>query len=50
MPMTNGSNRLLDIHEAADLLRVPETRLYGYWKIWGIKAFKEGYSGLGRMS
>jgi Helix-turn-helix domain len=37
-----GSNRLLDIHEASDLLRVPETRLRGYWKAWGIKAFKVG--------
>jgi Helix-turn-helix domain len=42
MPMNGGSNKLLDIHEAADLLSVPERRLRGYWKIWGIKAFKVG--------
>lgn len=42
MPMIGGSNKLLNIHQAAGLLSVPETRLRGYWKIWGIKAYKVG--------
>lgn len=44
MPMNGGSNKLLDIHEAADLLRVPERRLRDYWRAWGIK----GVSKVGR--
>jgi excisionase family DNA binding protein len=39
---SGGSNRLLNLAEAADLLSVPETRLRGYWKTWGIKAYKVG--------
>jgi len=42
MPMGNGSNKLLDIHEASDLLRVPERRLRDYWRTWGIPASKVG--------
>ena len=40
--MTNGSNKLLDIREASDLLRVPDRRLRDHWKTWGIKAYKLG--------
>lgn len=39
---SGGSNRVLDLAEAADFLRVPPTRLRGYWKAWGIKAHKVG--------
>jgi hypothetical protein len=37
-----GSNRLLDLAEAADYLRVPERRLRDNWRRWGIRAHKVG--------
>jgi hypothetical protein len=39
---SGGSNKLLDIHEASDLLSVPERRLRDNWRTWGLKAFKVG--------
>jgi hypothetical protein len=37
-----GSNRLLDIAAAAELLCIPERRLRDHWQRWGIRAFKVG--------
>ena len=42
--MTNlgGSNKLLTVPAAADLLSVPERRLRDHWRQWGLPAFKVG--------
>lgn len=37
-----GSNRLLDLAEAALLLNVPPERLRRHWRRWGITAHKVG--------
>ena len=36
--------KLLTLHEAAELLRVPDRRLRDYWRTWGIT----GVSKVGR--
>lgn len=42
MSNLGGSNKLLSLRDAADLLSVPERRLRDYWRIWGIKTYKVG--------
>lgn len=37
-----GSNRLLNIPHAAELLDVPVRRLRDQWRAWGIPAFRVG--------
>jgi excisionase family DNA binding protein len=37
-----GSNKVLTLHQAAELLNVPPDRLRRYWRSWGIKPYKVG--------
>jgi excisionase family DNA binding protein len=37
-----GSNKLLSLPHAAELLDVPDRRLRDNWKAWGIPAFRVG--------
>jgi excisionase family DNA binding protein len=40
--MIGGSNRLMDLAAAADVLAVPKRRLRDHWRDWGIRAYKVG--------
>jgi excisionase family DNA binding protein len=40
--MIGGSNKLLGIAAAAELLAVPERRLRDHYRRWGIRAYKVG--------
>ena len=37
-----GSNRLLSLASAAEMLDMPPRRLRDHWKAWGIPAYKAG--------
>lgn len=42
MSFQGGSNRLLDVPEAAEYLNIPPRRLRDNWSRWGLRAYKVG--------